>query len=241
MIEHVILQAMQLNIADRYQNANEMLAALQGTPPSLAVQTSAQTTVQINGSLASLSAAPLPALSSLSDLIRWCDKHWQDAIRMLRSGELVAAVQYLGKPPRGRFGQQNAGLPSFLIDKVRQASALPNDNLALETALRVLGAKPPRFTHNWHAIERNLGMGWRPDPRWWWPWWSGPGRLTFVIQNRGRGYLHGRVDPAAPWLEVKQPEFGCLAGQKQRIQFNVEKQQRRLTGLAPQILVLQVY
>jgi serine/threonine protein kinase len=218
MIETVILQAMQLNVADRFQNAVEMSAALQGKGLAVSVH----------------------SLSSLSELLSWCDKHWQDAIRILRSGELLAAIQYLGKPKRGHFRQRTAGLSSIILDQVRHASALPNDNLALETALRALGAKPPRFTHNWPEIERKLGMGWRPDPRWFWPWWSGPGQVTFVIQNRGRGYLHGRVDPAVPWLEVKQPEFGCLVGQKQRIQFTLKKRQRRLTGLAPEILVLQV-
>lgn len=335
MVERVILQALQLDVADRFQSAVEMQAALQGKPlvdpvrvtttarfsvtpaqidwgkvtfrqppmrhlcvanegtgrlqvslhspvswlqitPSLvtvgpqeqqqvavellpflvdarghhreAIQLTAgriepkhvHVTVNLSGP-AALSAAPRNRLSSLSDLMSWCDRHWHDAIRMLRSGELMAAIYYLGKPTRGSFAQKNAELPGIVLDKIQQASALPNDNLALETVLRVLGAKPPRFTHNWRAIERKLGMGWRPDLRWWWPWWSGPGPLTFVIQNRGRGYLYGRVDPAVAWLEVKQPDFGCLAGQKQRIQIGLKDQQRRLRGLAPQILILQVY
>ena len=220
-IESVILQAMQLNVADRYQDAREMLAALQGKRSA--------TPTRRHTDPRPLVTLPPSSFASRAELLSWCDHHWQEAIQMLRSGDLELAAQYLAGATR-----------SGISDKVRQASALPHDDVALETALRVLGAKPPRYAHNWHAVERRLGMGWLPDPRWLWPGWGGPARLTFVIQNRGRGYLHGRLDPAVSWLDITRPEFGCFAGQKQAIPIWLH-QPRRLAGPAPEILVLQVY
>jgi serine/threonine protein kinase len=220
-MEAVILQAMQLNVADRYQDAQEMLAALQGKRH--AAPTRRHTDPR------PLVTLPPSSFASRAELLSWCDHHWQEAIQMLRSGDLELAAQYLAGPTRGS-----------LVDKVRQASTLPHDDIALETALRALGAKPPRYAHNWRAVERRLGMGWLPDLRWLWPGWGGPARLTFVIRNRGRGYLHGRLDPAVSWLDITRPEFGCLGGQKQAIPIWLH-QPRRLAGLAPEILVLQVY
>lgn len=195
--------------------------------------------VNFTGPLA-LSAAPAQPLRSLAELVSWCDGHWHDAIRMLRNGELVAAIEYLNKPKRGAARPKNGELPALVLDKIRQASAWRDENIALETILRSLGARPPRLVHNWRSVESKLGLGWRPDLRWWWPWWSGPEPLTLVVQNRDRGYLHGRVDAAVPWLEIRQPEFGCLPGQKQRIQIIVRRHQRRLRGLAPTLLHVQV-
>lgn len=254
MIEDVILQAMQLNVADRYQRAVDMLAALQGKQAALAVRACSICHGALLGAdqycsnCGSAAQAVPSALSSgkslqgltLAEFLRWCDSHWVEAIRILRSGELVTTIQHLRRPARTLFKQADERVTGVVIDQVRQASALADDNLALETALRALGAKPPRFSHNWREIERRLGMGWRPDGRWLWPWWSGPKQLTFVIQNKGRGYLHGRVDAAVHWLEIAQPEFGCLPGQKQTVQIGLEKRQRRLKGLAPELLVLQV-
>ena len=220
-IEAVIVQAMQLNVVDRYQDAQEMLAALQSK--RLAAPT------RRHSALHPLVTLPPSSFANRAELLSWCDHHWPEAIQMLRSGDLELAAQYLAGPAHGS-----------LVDKVRQASALPLDDIALETALRAFGAKPPRYAHNWHAVERRLGMGWLPNPRWLWPGWTGPARLTFVIKNRGRGYLHGRLDPAVSWLDITRPEFGCRAGQKQAIPIWLHRP-RRLAGLAPEILVLQVY
>ncbi len=194
--------------------------------------------VNVNGPVL-LSATPRTQLRSLPELIRWCDSHWQDAIGLLRGGELLAAIHYLLKPARSRARRQPAELSQVVFQRVQGASVLADGNLALETVLRALGAEPPAFSHNWREVECRLGMGWRPDLRWCWPWWSGPAAVTFVIRNRGRGYLHGRVEAAAPWLEVRQPAFGCLAGQQQTITLAV-KAPRRLCGLSPEILVLHV-
>ena len=185
-IEAVILQAMQLNVADRYQDAREMLAALQGKRPAAPTRR--------HSDPHPLVTLPPSSFANRAELLSWCDHHWQEAIQMLRSGDLELAAQYLAGPAHGS-----------LVAKVRQASALPYDDIALETALRALGAKPPRYAHNWHAVERGLGMGWLPDPRWLWPGWAGPARLTFVIKNRGRGYLHGRLEPAVSWLDITRP------------------------------------
>jgi serine/threonine protein kinase len=220
-IEAIILQAMQLNVADRYQDAEEMLAALQGKRPAAPTRRHADPRPLVT--------LPPSSFANRAELLNWCDHHWQEAIQMLRSGDLELATQYLA-------GATHGGI----ADKVRRASTLPHDDVALETALRALGAKPPRYAHNWHAVERRLGMGWLPDPRWLWPGWAGPARLTFVIMNRGRGYLHGRLDPAVGWLDITRPEFGCRAGQKQAIPIWLH-QPRRLAGLAPEILVLQVF
>ena len=201
---------------------------------------SQQVQIAVNlGGPVTLSAAPLERLGSLPELVRWCDGHWQDAIWLLRSGELAAAIHYLLKPAHGLARRQSSETPRVILDRVQQASALPDNNLALETARRAIGAQPPQFTHNWREVERKLGMGWQPDLRWLWPWWGGPRQLAFVIHNRGRGYLHGRLDSLVPWLEVRPPEFGCRPGQGQRLALTLQ-QERRLRGLTPEILVLQV-
>lgn len=197
----------------------------------------APVTVELGGPMA-LSAAPGERLGSLAALIGWCDHHWLEAVRMLRSGELPAAIYYLLKSRRGMGRRQPAELPDIVLDRVQQACGLADNNLALETVLRAIGAEPPAFRHNWGEVERRLGLGWRPDLRWLWPWWGGPGQVDFVIRNCGRGYLHGRVESLASWLEVRQPHFGCLAGQAQRVALRV--QQRQLRGLAPELLALRV-
>jgi hypothetical protein len=129
---------------------------------------------------------------------------------------------------------------NVILNKVQQASTLRDDNLALETLLRTLGAELPKCSHNWREVERQLGMGWRPDPRWLWPWWHGPGEVVLRIQNQGRGYLHGRVDATVNWLRILWPEFGCLAGQESQVRILVDKKYRKLIGFSPEILTLQV-
>ncbi len=187
-----------------------------------------------------LSLAPNQPLDTIEHLLKWCDTHWDEAIRLLRNGELYPVVRYLGAPDRGRLRWRAAEPWNVVLTKVQQASTLRDDNLALETLLRALGAEAPKCIHNWCQVESQLGMGWRPDPRWLWPWWRGPGEIFLRIKNAGRGYLHGRVDSIVHWLRIPYPEFGCLAGQESHVRLFVDKKQRKLKGLTLEILSLQM-
>ena len=111
----------------------------------------------------SLSADAGSPLNSIEELIRWCDTHWLAAIQTLRTGELYIAVRYLGEPNRGRLKRRPLEPWPVVLNQVQQANALPNDNIALERALRALGAQPPRYRHNWRTVESQLGLGMRPD------------------------------------------------------------------------------
>lgn len=202
-------------------------------------------TVQVLARLsgpASIRRAPGQSVDSIEDLIAWCDLNWAHGIGLLRTGELVALARYVGRP-QGRSSPWKDD-PSWeqtlaMIDQT--AKTLPEDNRALETALRSLGAKPPKWTHNWGELESKLGMGLFPDPRWFWPGWKGPGQVIFSVENKGpRGYLYGTLRQQVPWLQVTIPEFGCLPNHRLDIPVLVDKSQRKGGGWSQALLDLVV-
>ena len=205
--------------------------------------TGGMVTVQVAmsvGGAFSLSCDANTPIQNVKDLIGWCDTHWHDAVALLRSGELHAAVRYLGEPAKGLLKHRSSDPWPVVIGNVQQAAALPDANIGLECALRALGADPPVPSHNWGEVERSLGMGMMPDPRWMMPWWPGPSLVVFRINNQGRGYLHGQLNSPVRWLVIDDPHFGCLPGQEAQVQIRVFKKLRRLSGLTPELLDLQV-
>lgn len=185
------------------------------------------------------SVDPAP-LEDVSALITWCDAHWRHAMQLLRCGELYAAAHYLGEPSQGGWLRRRTEPWNAVLGKVQQAAREPDANIGLEQALRALGAAPPTFVTNWREVERQLGLGLLPDPRWMAPWWQGPTQVVLRIKNTGRGYLYGQVVSLVRWLVVETPQFGCLAGQEVAIPIRVAKKQRKLSGVAPELLELQI-
>jgi len=198
-----------------------------------------QVTLALTGPY-SPSCDPNAAIQHVGALVTWCDTHWQDAVQLLRSGELYAAASYLGEPARGILQRRNSEPWPTVLGRVQQAATLPDANIALESALRALGAEPPEPSDNWSDVQRELGLGLMPDPRWMMPWWEGPRQVTFTIRNEGRGYLHGRLQSLAAWLVVDIPDFGCRAGQAANVIIRVYKKRRRLRGLSPELFDLQI-
>ncbi len=172
----------------------------------------------------------------------WCDANWRDAVQLLRQGALADICQHFGKPGGGLFSRGGAGEDrNTMLIKVQQTQGLPDDNIALEMALRGSGAKTPGHKHNWGEVESKLGLGIWPDPRWLSPWWEGPKVVQFTIENQGpRGYLHGRLEPIVNWLTVNTPHFGCFAGRTTEIEIYVDKKNRRLKGMTPELFNLVI-
>lgn len=185
------------------------------------------------------SVEPAP-LEDVSALIAWCDNHWQHGTQLLRRGELYAAARYLGEPARSGWPRRSAEPWSVVLAKVQQAALERDTNMGLEQALRALGAASPTFVTNWREVERQLGLGLLPDPRWMAPWWQGSTQVVLHIKNTGRGYLYGQVVSMVRWLVVEAPQFGCLVGQEVAIPVRVAKKQRKLSGVAPELLELQI-
>lgn len=197
-----------------------------------------QITVTVDGPFYP-SVEPAP-LEDVPALVAWCDKHWQRGTQLLRRGELHAAARYLGEPARGGWSRRSTEPWAAVLSKVQQAASERDANIGLEQALRALGAAPPTFVTNWREVERQLGLGLLPDLRWMTPWWQGPAQVVLRIKNTGRGYLYGQVTALARWLVVDAPHFGCFAGQEAAIPIRVAKKQRTLSGLAPELLELQI-
>jgi serine/threonine-protein kinase len=197
-----------------------------------------QITVTVDGPFYP-SVEPAP-LDNVLALIAWCDKHWQHGTQLLRRGELHAAARYLGEPARGVWSRRSAEPWAAVLSKVQQAASERDANIGLEQALRALGAAPPTFVTNWREVERQLGLGLLPDLRWMTPWWQGPAQVVLRIKNTGRGYLYGQVTALARWLAVDAPQFGCFAGQEAAIPIRIARKQRKLSGLAPELLEVQI-
>ncbi|MBX3013611.1 MAG: protein kinase [Caldilineaceae bacterium] len=268
----IILKAMSINMADRYQSAAEMLAALHGqnTPQTRPCPHcgkpikmtarfcpacgKASTLPNGNVLVAPTTRAPQvdkqpgfvvvngKEIRNVRQLVEWCDANWRDAVQLLRQGALADICQHFGKPAGGLFGRGSANEDGqTMLIKVQQANGLPDDNIALEMALRALGAKTPGCKHNWNEVESKLGMGLWPDPRWLAPWWEGPRVVHFTVENQGpRGYLHGRLEPLVHWLTVNTPHFGCFASHAIDVEIYVDKKNRKLKGLTPELFNLVI-
>jgi hypothetical protein len=112
-------------------------------------------------------------------------------------------------------------------------------DVALEMALRSLGAPPPDFEHNWPEVEVALGFGLRPNTQWF-SHKRVSSTVMFRIRNCGRGYLHGCLQPLVPWLSIDYPDFGCLPRQEASIVIRVNPRLRRKGGLRIKLLDLQI-
>ena len=263
-IGSVIVKAMSINMADRYQSASEMLAALHGQNAPLtkpcphcghAMKANARfcpacgKSTPPNNTMRMLPVDKQPGfvvingkeIKNVRQLVDWCDTNWRDAVQLLRQGMIADLCQHFGKPGGGFFNRGGGEDWNTMLIKVQQTHGLPDDNMALEMALRALGAKTPECKHNWNDVESKLGMGLWPDPRWLSPWWEGPKVVRFTVENQGpRGYLYGHLEPLVNWLTVNSPHFGCFAGKTTEIEIYVDKKSRKLKGLTLELFNLVI-
>ncbi len=231
--EHVTVQVNPRELTVRGRHTGELIVDA-GAEGGATVQVA----VTVDGPFYP-SVEPAP-LEDVPALIAWCDKYWRHGTQLLRRGELHAAARYLGEPAQGGWSRRRAEPWTTVLGKVQQAAQERDLNIGLEQALRALGAEPPTFVTNWREVERQLGLGLLPDPRWLAPWWQGPAQVVLHIKNTGRGYLYGQVVALARWLAVDMPQFGCFAGQEVAIPIRVTKKQRKLSGLTTELLELRI-
>lgn len=65
--------------------------------------------------------------------------------------------------------------------------------------------------------------------------------IHFTIENQGpRGYLYGRLEPIVNWLTVNTSHFGCFASRSTEIEIYVDKKNRRLKGMTPELFNLVI-
>jgi hypothetical protein len=154
-------------------------------------------------------ARPATAVSTAADLIAACDGSWEGGLRFLQAGRLEAFLRFVGE--------------DALAQAAAEARQQPDPNVGLETLLRACGALPPaQWDHNAADVEGDLGYGFLPKLG------KKPDIVTFRILNRSqRGYLHGYLEPVAPWLSIPQPRFGCLPGQMAEVEIHADHKARR--------------
>lgn len=144
------------------------------------------------------------AIRDKDELWRWCDAHWQAAVERLADGRLAACLRFIGE--------------TGLAQEAIRCQSMPDRSAGLETLLRACGAPPPqKYDTNALDIEGDLGYGFLPKLG------KKPDVLIFKILNKSsRGYLHGHLEPAASWLSIPRPAFGCLPGEIAEVQIHAD-------------------
>lgn len=158
---------------------------------------------------------PQSTLSTLKDLVNFCDQNWETGLELFEAGRLEAFLIFIGE--------------DHLAKEAASQRQQPNKDAALETTLRAAGAKPPTdLDTNVDEVLNQLGFGFRPS------FGRKPETVTLTLKNTSpRGYMHGRVCPAVPWLSIEAPDFNCRPGQAARIKVradhNVKKGGKRFS------------
>ncbi len=179
------------------------------------------------------------SLNQIKDLVAWCDDHWKEAVQLLQSGDLYAAARYIGPPAQGPLQRRATQLWPATLSKLQNVTAAQDINLTLETALQALGAAAPEFEHNWPEVESALGLGMMPNVQWL-RLKKAPTQVEFRISNRGRGYLHGYLQPLVNWLSIDKPSFSCFPREEERIAIRVNQQARKNHGLRMKLVQLHL-
>jgi len=236
--EQVILAAMQLIPAHRYQTAGEMRQALalvrHGKAPTIPVAitcpycgTSARPGAKFcqgcGKSLVPVQPLVFPKsrhrATTVAELVHGCDSYWDEARDLLLRGEIERWLNQLGER-----------------DLARQAGALrarfPADpSAALEEFREVADPNRSRPILTLSPAQLDFARLRKGDTK----------VLPLTVANTGRGYLYGAISAQpAGWLAVRPPNIGCLAGQQQPIQVEVNtvgQGEAMMTGAAISILV----
>jgi hypothetical protein len=121
------------------------------------------------------------------------EENWHEATDHLYGGGLEEWLSGLGQD---ELAQQAGRIRETVSDR----------SIGLERFLRASGSKPQSKRDaetNIDHIIRELSF---TELR------KHKGQKTFQLQitNKGRGYLHGRVEGNVSWLRIPRPRFGCL-------------------------------
>jgi serine/threonine-protein kinase len=141
---------------------------------------------------------PSSVITSIQDFFNFCDKHWAQAKQMLKA-RLANCLGFLG----------------FDVNRVTkyllEARADREPDRQLEAFLRLLGRPAPLnpLRDNSPEVAKRLRRG---------------QNATLRLENPNpRGYLYGEIKLIAPWVVVKQPEFGVLPGETINIYMTIDQ------------------
>ncbi len=150
-------------------------------------------------------AQPDTAISTVTDLIAYCDARWEWGLHFLNTGRIEAFLQFIDQ--------------ADLVQVAATARQHPDSNVGLEQLLRAAGAAvPAKYDTNAMDVVGELGFG--PLPK----LFGRPETVTLQILNKSqRGYLHGQVESLVDWLQLSQPRFGCLPGEVTEVKIQVVK------------------
>lgn len=146
---------------------------------------------------------------TVRDLPSVFDADWDRALEHFRRGYILDWLRDNISELRGTHQhgpadelERFAATAEETVRRLRGCTAHTR-SIGLERFLRILGAERPTL-----AIPKAMLAFPATGP-------GTPGQpVTLTISNPGRGYLHGRVESKASWLDVKPEHFGCPAGQQ---------------------------
>jgi serine/threonine protein kinase len=195
----------------RYPSAADLRQALRGAAPESGIE------------LPPFELLPGRTVNSIPALIQLCASSWDDGLLALSSGRIA---QWL-EETAASLSQTETELTVLPIEqaaeRARQARQKMVDRVASSRAAAAQEIARNAVYAAWLQEMGAIGVQPRLDVR--------PARFDFGVvgatikaksviqlQNRGRGYLSGRVESHLPWLTVPNPVFGCRAGQSTQIQ-----------------------
>jgi len=195
----------------RYPSASDLRQALRGSAPEPGVE------------LPAFELVPGRTVNSIPALIQLCTTNWDDGLLALSSGRIAEWLDQTSSSLRQTE-------PELTVLPIEQAA-----ERARGAQEKISGAVANSRTASAQEIARNavyaawlqqmgaIGIQPRLDVR--------PTRFDFGVvgatikaksvihvQNRGHGYLDGRVESHLPWLVIPNPVFGCRAGESTQIQ-----------------------
>jgi len=210
----IIEQAMAKQKENRFATAGEMAAALSAVSqgkakPSPRPVTDTASIPADPGTLAGAqrqTRAERPAVirfssveqvDSVEEWVALAERHWDEAAEFLYAGALERWLARAQRPDLAR-----------VAERMRQQFA-HDHSIGLERFQRAAGSFEPQrkseAATNLNDVIGDLSY-WKLRGR------KTPLTLALKITNRGRGYMHGKAVDKAGWIEVPQPNFGCLPG-----------------------------
>jgi hypothetical protein len=197
----------------RFASAAEMREALLGASPQPAFE------LALPDIVAPLELEAGLAVNTVPALVRFCATHWEEGLSGLITGRIVEwlstaaeALRESGPEPVAhqteQAAQRAAEARQQMIGGTAQArrAAAAQDiarNAAYAAWLRDMGAVGIQPSLQVRPLGFDFGVVGATIKA----------KSTLHIQNRGQGYLTGRVESRVPWLTIPSPLFGCRAGE----------------------------